>query len=175
MKFIIKGRKIEITDGLKERIETKIGKMKKFFDAGTEVYVTLKVEKDRHEVEVTIPFQGIILRAEEISNDMYHSIDRVVDALERQVRKYKTKLGKKIKEGAFKEYEQPQFDAVLEEDEFEVVRTKSVVLKPMTPEEAILQMNLLGHAFYVFTNAENERMNVVYKRKDGRYGLILQN
>jgi putative sigma-54 modulation protein len=168
MKFIITGRKIDVTEGLKERIYKKLGKLEKFFEKGTEINVTLEVEKGRHIVEVTIPYGSIILRAEESGSDMYSCIDKVVDVLERQIRKNKTRLEKRLKENAFLNYNED----VVEEDIFEVVKSKKFAIKPMDVEEAILQMNLLGHQFYMFSNAETDEVNVVYKRKDGNYGLI---
>lgn len=178
MKFIITGRKIDVTDGLRERVHKKLGKLNKFFDDETEVHVTLEVEKDRQMVEVTIPYKGIIYRAEEANHDMYTAIDRVVDVIERQIRKHKTRLEKHMKEGAFiTETVNDGLDnlrpvEVEEEKEFNVVKTKRFAIKPMDIEEAILQMNLLGHQFFVFSNADTEEVNVVYKRKDGNYGLI---
>jgi len=174
MKFIITGRKIDVTDGLRNRVHKKLGKLEKFFDEDTEVHVTLTVEKERHIVEVTIPFNGMILRAEEISQDMYNAIDRIVDTLERQIRKNKTRLEKKLRENAFVETVNTDSEPmnVEEEKEFKVVKTKRFAVKPMHIEEAILQMNLLGHQFFVFSNAETDEVNVVYKRKDGNYGLI---
>jgi len=174
MKFIISGKKIEITDGLRDRVYKKLGKLDKFFDEDTEVYVTMGVEKDRHMVEVTIPFNGMLLRAEEVSHDMYNSIDRIVDTLERQIRKNKTRLEKKLRENAFVETVDSDVSnmQVEEEKNFNIVKTKRFAIKPMNVEEAILQMNLLGHQFFVFSNAETDEVNVVYKRKDGNYGLI---
>ncbi|NLY43112.1 MAG: ribosome-associated translation inhibitor RaiA [Clostridiaceae bacterium] len=175
MKFIITGRKIEITDALRDRVRKKIGKLEKYFGPETEAHVTLKVEKDRHIVEVTIYFDGIILRAEEVNHDMYASIDRIVDTLEGQIRKNKTRLEKRLKDDAFlmeKVSSEPINDNIEEETEFRIVRTKRFAIKPMSVEEAILQMNLLGHQFFVFFNADTEEVNVVYKRRDGNYGLI---
>ncbi|MGE4283492.1 MAG: ribosome-associated translation inhibitor RaiA [Clostridia bacterium] len=176
MRFIITGRKIDVTNGLRDRIHKKLGKLEKFFEEDTEVHVTLEVEKDRQMIEVTIPFKGIFFRAEETTPDMYGSIDRVVDRLERQIRKNKTRLEKRFKEGAFiieavNDGFAPAFKDIVEE-EFNVVKTKRFAIKPMDTEEAILQMNLLGHQFFVFSNADTEEVNVVYKRKDGNYGLI---
>ncbi len=178
MKFIITGRRIQITDGLRDRIHKKIGKLDKFFHDDIEAHVTLEVEKERQMVEVTIPFHGIILRAEEENHDMYSAIDKVVDHLERQIRKYKTRISKKLKANAF--HGEPistitapaTMKEVQEEGEFSVVKTKRFAIKPMNIEEAILQMNLLGHQFFVFSDADSEDVNVVYKRKDGNYGLI---
>ncbi|WHH57526.1 ribosome-associated translation inhibitor RaiA [Petroclostridium sp. X23] len=177
MKFIITGRKIDVTDGLRDRINKKLGKLDKFFDEDTEVHVTLEVEKDRQMVEVTVPYKGIIFRAEEVNHDMYASIDKVVDHLERQIRKNKTRLEKRFKDDAFiietvNGGMPNDYKPVEEEKEFNVVKTKRFAIKPMDTEEAILQMNLLGHQFFVFFNADTDEVNVVYKRKDGDYGLI---
>jgi putative sigma-54 modulation protein len=182
MKFHIRGRNVEVTDALRDYAEKKIGRLERYFEAPptSDVYITLSVNKNKHTVEVTIPVNGVTLRAEEKSEDMYASIDLVIDKLERQIRKHKTRVNRRARlEGTqravFKEaFEQAPPVRVHEdeEDAFEVVRTKKFTLKPMDMEEAILQMNLLGHSFYVFANPETDRVNVVYKREDGRYGLI---
>jgi len=130
------------------------------------------VEKERNIFEVSIFSAGTIIRAEERSTDMYAAMDLVVEKLERQIRKYKTRLGKKIHQEAMVPENFNIVEKIDEDNNFEVVRTKRFPLKPMDTEEAILQMDLLGHTFFVFINAESETVNVVYKRKDGRYGLI---
>lgn len=176
MKFKITGRKIEVTEGMKERIYKKLGKLEKFFKDDPVVQVTVSVNKERQTVEVTIFSTGVIYRAEETDFDLYTAIDKVVDVIERQMRKHKTHLEKKLRqdsldapfESIFPEVEEP------EEEEFKVVKVKKFAFKPMSTEEAILQMNLLGHQFFVFNNAESEAMSIVYKRKDGNYGLIEQ-
>lgn len=170
MKITTTGRKIDITLGLKEYIEKKLSKLDKFFSEESTAQATLSVQKDDHIIEVTIYHDGMIFRAEVRDADMYASIDRVVDVLERQIRKQKTRLEKRLREGAFAEFE-PSTDYV-EEEEFKIVKTKKYENKPMSVEEAILQMNLLGHEFYIFNNAETLDKEVVYKRKDGNYGLI---
>ncbi|NLC69155.1 MAG: ribosome-associated translation inhibitor RaiA [Clostridiaceae bacterium] len=174
MKFIVSGKNVEITEPLRNRIVKKLGKLEKFFNEDTDVYVTMSVEKSRHIVEVTIPFNGVVLRAEEASDDMYSSINMVIDKLEGQIRRHKTRLKKRLFDGAIKTeyFEQGTSREEEEEHEFKVVRTKKFSIKPMTVEEAILQMNLLGHQFFVFFNSDTEETNVVYKRKDGNYGLI---
>ncbi|HOJ10854.1 MAG TPA: ribosome-associated translation inhibitor RaiA [Clostridiales bacterium] len=174
MNFIVSGKNIDITEALRNTVVKKLGKLDKFFNPDTDVYVTMSVEKNRHIVEVTIPFNGVVLRAEELSDDMYASIDEVIDVLEGQIRKNKTRLKRKLYNGAIKPeyFAQIETQADVEEHEFKVVRTKKFAIKPMTVEEAILQMNLLGHQFFVFSNAESDEVNVVYKRKDGNYGLI---
>lgn len=173
MRIVISGKNISITEALRATVERKLGKFDRYFDDDTEAHVTMSVEKSRHIVEVTIPLNGSILRAEEATDDMYTSVERVLQKLERQIHKHKTKLEKRIKEGAFK-YTQPLFDIGTEPEEIqpEVVRIKRFALKPMSVEEAITQMDLLGHDFFVFSNADTNEVNVVYKRKDGGYGLI---
>ncbi|MCX7923697.1 MAG: ribosome-associated translation inhibitor RaiA [Clostridia bacterium] len=172
MKFIISGKNIEVTEALKEKVTKKISKLEKFFNPDTEVHVTLSVQKTRQIVEVTIPFNGVVLRAEESNGDMYAAIDKVVDVLERQIRKNKTRLEKKLHEVAFRVENFKFEDEVPEEHNFEIVRSKRFAVKPMAVEEAILQMNLIGHEFFMFSNADTKEVNVVYRRKDGNYGLI---
>ena len=171
MKFIIVGRNIEVTPGLRAAVEVKIGKLDKYFNPDTEVHVTLSVEKDRQKIEVTIPVKGSIIRSEQVSNDMYVSIDLVEEVIERQLRKYKNKIVDKQQAAANfqKAYLDKDYD---EDEEVKIIRTKKFGIKPMYPEDACVQMELLGHNFFVFFNAENEEVNVVYKRKDGSFGLI---
>ena len=171
MKFIILGKNIEVTPGLRSAVEDKIGKLEKYFNPDTEAHVTLSVEKDRQKIEVTIPVKGNIIRSEQVSNDMYVSIDLVEEIIERQLKKYKTKLiAKEQSAGCFKQ----DFieKAYMDEEEVQIVRTKKFDIKPMYPEDACVQMELLGHNFYVFCNAETDQVNVVYKRKGNTYGLI---
>ncbi len=173
MKFIISGRNIDITDGLRNAVEDKLGKLEKFFTDDTEIHVTLSVEKERQKIEVTIPVKGNIIRSEQVSNDMYVSIDLVEEIIERQLRKYRKKIiDKKQNAGTFQQ-------AFIEKDfedentnEIKIIRTKKFGFKPMYPEDACVQMELLGHNFFVFLNAETEEVNVVYKRKGNTYGLI---
>ncbi len=171
MKFIIVGKNIEVTEGLKSAVEDKIGKLEKYFTPSTEVHVTLSVEKERQKIEVTIPVKGNIIRSEQVSSDMYISIDLVEEIIERQLKKYKTKLVDQQQNAAFfkQEYMEKDF---MDEEEVKIIRTKKFDIKPMYPEDACVQMELLGHNFYVFCNAETEQVNVVYKRKGGTYGLI---
>lgn len=171
MKFIIVGKNIEVTEGLKSAVEDKIGKLEKYFTPSTEVHVTLSVEKERQKIEVTIPVKGNIIRSEQVSSDMYISIDLVEEIIERQLKKYKTKLVDQQQNAAFfkQEYMDKDF---MDEEEVKIIRTKKFDIKPMYPEDACVQMELLGHNFYVFCNAETEQVNVVYKRKGGTYGLI---
>ncbi|KWU67353.1 Fis family transcriptional regulator [Bacillus mycoides] len=177
MKFNIRGENIEVTPALKEYVEKKLSKLERYFDTFPEIKVNLKVYSDKQRIEVTIPFTDLLLRAEETNSDMYAAIDLVVDKIERQIRKHKTKVNRKLREkGSIKtNFILPEAVAVLEaveEDELELVRTKRFDLKPMDVEEAILQMDMLGHSFFVFTNADTNETNVVYGRKDGKYGLI---
>lgn len=171
MKYIIMGKNIEVTPGLRTAVEDKIGKLEKYFTPETEVHVTLSVEKDRQKIEVTIPVKGNIIRSEQVSNDMYVSIDLVEEVIERQLRKYKNKIADKQQEaGNFqKEYLEHDY---LEDEDIQIIRTKKFGMKPMYPEDACVQMELLGHTFFVFRNAETDEVNVVYKRKNNTYGLI---
>ena len=171
MKFIISGKNIAVTEGLKTAVEDKLGKLERYFTPETEISVTLSVEKDRQKIEVTIPVKGNIIRSEQVSNDMYVSIDLVEEIIERQMKKYKNKLiDKKQSAMAFSDlFINEEFDT---DDEINIVKTKRFAVKPMDPEEACVQMELLGHSFYVFLNAETEQVNVVYKRKNNTYGLI---
>ena len=171
MKFIISGKNIDVTEGLRSAVQDKLGKLEKYFTSDTEIHVTLSVEKERQKIEVTIPVKGNIIRSEQVSSDMYVSIDLVEEVIERQLRKYKNKIVDKQQEGsnfqrAFLENE------FVEDEEVKIIRTKRFGIKPMYPEDACVQMELLGHNFFVFYNAETEQVNVVYKRKDGAYGLI---
>ncbi|WP_134703674.1 ribosome hibernation-promoting factor, HPF/YfiA family [Ammoniphilus sp. YIM 78166] len=179
MRYNIRGENIEVTPALREYVEKKVGRLEKYFDnisPSTEAHVTLRVLRDEHTIEVTIPMPGVILRAEDTHADMYAATDLVVEKLERQIRKHKTKVNRKFRqEGSLKTlFAEPVNGAVHEdeEDKIEVVRNKRFALKPMDAEEAILQMDMLGHNFFVFANAENDAVSVVYKRRDGRYGLI---
>ena len=172
MRFVIVGRNIEVTPGLRSTIEEKIGKLGRYFNPDTEVNVALSVQKERQNIEVTIPIKGTIIRAEESSSDMYVSIDLVEEIIERQILKYRKKLiDRKQSSPAFSDAFLQEETPVAEE-EIKIVKTKKFAVKPMDPEEACLQMELLGHNFYVFLNAEDDQVCVVYKRKGGTYGLI---
>ena len=171
MKFIISGKNITVTEGLKTAVEDKLGKLERYFTPDTEVVVTLSVEKERQKIEVTIPVKGNIIRSEQVSNDMYVSIDLVEEVIERQLRKYKNKIVDKQQAAA--NFQKAYLDKDYEEDEeVKIIRTKKFGIKPMYPEDACVQMELLGHNFFVFLNAETEEVNVVYKRKGNTYGLI---
>lgn len=182
MNCVIRGHNLQVTDALRDFIERKLSKLERYFDnsAKVEALVSLDVLKDEHKVEVTIPFPGLLVRAEELSEDMYASVDLVVEKLERQIRKYKTRVNRRsrqdtgfrntIKENASNK--NIPVATVEEDDDYEIVRTKRFNLKPMDTEEAILQMELLGHNFFVYTNAVTDQVNVIYRRKDGKVGLI---
>lgn len=173
MRYIISGKNIEVTPALKAAVQDKIGKLERYFEPDTEIQVTLAVEKDRQKIEVTIPVKGTIIRAEQESSDMYVSIDLVEEIIERQLKKYKNKLidSKQDAVGFSKLLVQEE---AVEDDAIEITRSKRFAMKPMDPEEACVQMELLGHNFYVFRNAETDEVNVVYKRKgkSNSYGLI---
>ena len=172
MKFIIIGKNLDVTEGLKEAVESKLGKLERYFTPDTEIHVTLSVQRERQKIEVTIPVKGGIIRSEQQSSDMYVSIDLVEEVLERQLRKYKNKLVAKHQEGT--NFTPSFYDAedTADDSDIKIVRTKKFGIKPMYPEDACVQMELLGHDFYVFCNAETDEVNVVYKRKNGSYGLI---
>mgnify|MGYP000118293319 FL=1 len=173
MNFIISGKNIEVTPGLKDSVTSKLGKLERYFTPDTEIIVTLSVERDRQKIEVTIPVKGDIIRSEQTSTDMYVSIDLVEEVIERQLRKYKNKLIARHQEGGtFKQEFFEEEPAIDSNDEIQIVRTKKFGIKPMFPEDACVQMELLGHDFFVFSNAETEEVNVVYKRKNGTFGLI---
>ena len=173
MRITITGRNIELTPGIKEAVEDKLSKLEKYFKPDTDVHVTLSVEKDRQKIEVTIPTKGHTIRTEQVSNDMYVSIDLAEEAIERQLLKYRTKIvSKKLNAAAnFKaEYLEEQIEE--DDEEIKIVRSKRYDLKPMYPEDACIQMELLGHDFFVFVNAETDDVSVVYKRKGNTYGII---
>ena len=175
MRFIITGRNIVVTDALREAVEEKLGKLDKFFASETEVHVTLGVQTERQKIEVTIPVKGHIIRSEQESDNMYVSIDLVEEVIERQLKKYKNKIiDKKQNAAGFADEFVEDYDDenVQDGEEVEIIRTKHFGIKPMYPEDACVQMELLGHNFYVFLNAETDEVNVVYKRKGNTYGLI---
>ena len=173
MRITITGKNIELTDGLKEAVEERLSKLEKYFAPDTEVHVTLSVEKERQKIEVTIPVKGSVIRAEQVSNDMYVSIEVVEEIIERQLKKYRNKIVTK-QQNAEKFFAEEYLTREDEEDdeEIRIIRSKRFGIKPMYPEDACVQMELLGHDFFVFLNAETEEVNVVYKRKGNTYGLI---
>lgn len=171
MRITISGKNIDITDGLRQAVEDKLSKLERYFTPETDIVVTLSVEKERQKIEVTIPVKGNIIRSEQVSNDMYVSIDLVEEVIERQLKKYKNKIvDQKQSAGNFQqEFIEKEIE---DEEEIKIIRTKRFGMKPMYPEDACIQMELLGHNFFVFLNAETEEVNVVYKRKGNTYGLI---
>lgn len=172
MSVNVKGRNIEVTPALKEYVEKKITKVTRQFKAVGDISAVLKVERGNHIVEITVPAKGILLRAQETSRDMYTSIDLVVEKIERQVHKYKTRLMRR-KYANFADTAATAEEKAADEGEFEIIKSKHFALNPMTPEEAILQMNLLNHDFFVFYDPDAAVISVVYRRKDGKYGLIV--
>ena len=173
MKFIISGRNLEVSEGLKNSVIDKLGRLERYFTPDTEVNVTMSIEKERQKIEVTIPVKGHIIRSEQVSNDMYVSIDLVEEVIERQLRKYKNKLVAKQQDGGNLRREFLEKEDTIEPEEIRIIRTKEIEMKPMYPEDACIQMELLGHNFYMFHNAETDEVNVVYKRKGGTYGMIV--
>lgn len=172
MKVTVIAKNMELTDALKEIVQKKISKLEKYFEVNVEAKATLSVQKNRHIIEVTIPFNGVILRGEEATSDMYKSLDLVEDKLERQIRKQKTRLSRKHG-GSLRFGEINNIDTKSQEEENgKLVRVKKFGVKPMNSEEAILQMDLLGHNFFVYQDADSSKVNVIYKRKDGDYGLL---
>lgn len=171
MKYIYTGKGMEVSESLKARVEKKLGKLERYFRDEPEATVRFKQQKGaRNIIEITVSVAGIILRAEECSNDMYLSIDRAVDKLESQIRRHRTKLDKRIREAELEPVVEsaPEF----EEASYDVVRVKKFAVKPMSVEDAITQMELLGHDFFLFLNEETEIMSVLYRRNDGSYGLL---
>jgi len=164
----ISGKNLEITPELRQYVRKKVGRLERYFEDGLGCQVTLAIERDRHIIEVTMALDGIILRGEEAAGDMFSSVDLVVEKLERQIRKYKTRLNRHGRKVTLPD----EVPAAPEPDD-QVVKVKRFAIKPMTVEEALLQMNLLGHDFFVFANADGDSINVVYRRKDGAYGLIV--
>ncbi|MBK5252788.1 MAG: ribosome-associated translation inhibitor RaiA [Peptostreptococcaceae bacterium] len=173
MRIIVSGKNMDITDALRNMAESKLERIDKLFGSEVDAQVTMSVERNRQIVEITIPLKnGVILRAEEATNDMYISIDKAIDKLHKQLEKHKTRI-----ERRYRGHESIRLENIpdvedTDQNEFRIVRTKRFPVKPMDPEEAVLQMELLGHAFFVFANSESDEVNVVYKRNDGNYGLI---
>lgn len=179
LRYNIRGENIEVTPAIREYVEKKVGKIERYFDDVPEANAHVNVRtysNNTAKAEVTIPLPYITLRAEETSQDLYGSIDLVVDKLERQIRKYKTKINRKARETGLVPDLTPIEEPVEEEDEgFSIVRTKRFDLKPMGAEEAVLQMEMLGHSFFIYEDATTDNINIVYKRDDNQYGLIETN
>ena len=175
MKFTFTEKKIEVGGDVRAYAERKIGKLDRFFRTDSEAYITFSAERGRYRAEVTLKNNGMFYRVSELTGDMFASIDSAVASIESQIRKNKTRLEKKLREGAFeREVRSVEISGAAEEaeEEFRIVRTKRFALKPMSPEEAVLQMNLLEHEFYAFINQDDGSFSVVYRRKQGDYGLI---
>ena len=174
MKTNVYLRKVELSTEKKEMITKKIDKLSKFFDEDISADIVVSTQKDKIIAEVTIRTPDMIYRAEERNDDLYNAVDDIVESITRQIRKNKTRLQKKLREGIAKEYDFFS-DSTEEEAEIKIVKTKSHIIKPMSPEEAVLQMNMLNHSFFVFRNAQTNTTDIVYRRKDGDYGLIETN
>lgn len=168
MRVIISGKGMEVSEYLKDLVTKKVSKLQRYFDEDTEAHITMSIQKSRHIVEVTIPFDGVVLRGEEATGDMYASVDGVIKKLEKQIHKHRTALKKRLRDGAFSTDDHDDVDEKMPA----VVRTKKFVVKPMDIEEAKMQMELLGHQFFVFRNAKTHEINVLYQRHDGDLGLI---
>ncbi|MGY3750505.1 ribosome hibernation-promoting factor, HPF/YfiA family [Vagococcus acidifermentans] len=183
LRYNVRGENIEVTQAIRDYVEKKVSKLERYFTNVPEstAYVNLKVYTDKNaKVEVTIPLPYLVLRAEETSPDLYASVDLVVDKLERQIRKFKTKINRKSRETGLDVNGSAVFannhsEQQTNEPDLAIVRTKRLSLKPMDSEEAVLQMNMLGHNFFIFEDAETNGTSIVYRRKDGKYGLIETN
>ena len=173
MKFVYVGKEV-VSDSLKARAEKKLSKMSRYFDSEAEALIHFRQQKgNRNICEITVSVRGLILRAEEVSNDMYLSIDRAVDKLESQIRRYRTKMDKHLRDPKPEAPSETPEEPVYEEANYDVVRVKKFTVKPMDVDDAITQMELLGHNFFLFSNAENDKMCVLYRRNDGTYGLLV--
>lgn len=173
MQITYRGKNLEVTPALKEHASKRLSVLSRYFDQPLQPQVKLEVERGQHIAEVTIPVSGLILRGEQTTTDMYASINQVVDKIERQVRKYKTRINRKARTDGTLAPSAPAPHAEEEQDESpRIVRTKRFAIKPMSTEEAIMQMELVGHDFFVYLDAETDEVNVVYRRRDGHYGLI---
>lgn len=176
MQIVVKGKNVEITPALRAYAEKRVGKMERYFEEpDVTAQVMMRVERELHVVEVTLQVGGLLLRGEERTGDMYASVDGVLEKLERQIRKYKTRINRKrLEVGTRPQETKPAVSPETEEVEpvGQVIRTKRFPIKPMSVEEAVMQMDLLGHGFFVFRNSNDEEINVVYRRSDGNYGLI---
>ena len=173
MKITYTARKVNLRDNFKERAEKKLLKFEKLFSEDAAVNVVVTLEKNRQTVEITIRDNGMVYRAESTMEEMNDALDKVVDILMRQIRKNKTRLEKRIKTGSIEDFVMQNSEAdEVEDEDYKVVRKKQVIIKPISVDEAILEMNMVNHNFFMFINAENDEVNVVYKRADGNYGLL---
>lgn len=173
MKITYTARKVNLRDNFKERVEKKLAKLNKLFSDNATANVVVTLEKNRQTVEITIRDRGMVYRAESTMPEMNDALDRTVDILIRQIRKNKTKLEKRLKSGSLDDFVQDTPEIEEEPvDEYKVIRKKQVLVKPLSVDEAILEMNMISHDFFMFINAETDEVNVVYKRADGNYGLL---
>lgn len=173
MKITYTARKVNLRDNFKERVEKKLKKFDKIFSDEAQAFVVVTLDKSSQTVEITIKDNHMVYRAEKTMPEMNDALDKCVDVLGRQLRKNKARLEKRLRSGSLDELVAPVDEAPIEEDDFTVVRTKTIPVKPISVDEAILQMNMVGHKFYMFTNAETGDVNVVYARDDGAYGLLI--
>lgn len=167
MNITITARRITVRDTLREKIETKLSKFDRYFGQDTTAKVVLSNEKERYTMEITLVYKDVIFRVQQTNESMLAALDACMDVLERKIRKHKTKLQKRLKDDSFAQ------NFVAEEESYDIVKTKTFHVKPVTVDEAILQMEMLGHTFFVFENAETAEINVVYRRGDGKYGQII--
>ena len=173
MKITYTARKVNLRDNFKERVEKKLRKFDKIFSEDAQAFVVVTLDKSSQTVEITIRDNHMVYRAEKTMPEMNDAVDKCVDVLGRQLRKNKSRLEKRLRSGSLEELTAPAEEPeAVEEEDYTVVRTKSIPVKPITVDEAILQMNMVGHKFYMFTNAETGDVNVVYARDDGAYGLL---
>lgn len=172
MKVSVRGKNLEVTAALREYLEKRVDKLARYFDSPLDVQAVLSVEKENRVVELTCFVEGIVLRGVTSNADMYAAIDLVVDKIVRQIHKYKTRLARRFKKETGFKPDAYVPEVPVQEEAIDVVRRKHFAVRPMSVEEAIMQMNLVGHDFFMFFNADTEIMNVVYRRKNGSYGLI---
>ena len=170
MKIIITGRKTTLTEKFKEKVEKKLSKLDKFFHEDSDAHVTVTLVHNKYTVEVTIFQGGLFFRAEDIAENMFDSLESAVDALTLQIKKNKERLDERCKENPFGTI--PELEEDIQSEEYEIVKNKKFFVKPMDVEEAILQMNLVGHEFFIFRNMSTNEIDVIYRRKDGKYGLL---
>ena len=173
MKITYTARKVNLRDNFKERVEKKLSKFDKIFSEDAEAFVVVTLDKNSQTVEITIKDNGMVYRVEKTMPEMNDALDKCIDALGRQLRKNKARLEKRVRSGSLDDLVAPVDEPAVEEDDFTVVRTKTIPVKPISVDEAILQMNMVGHKFYMFTNADTGEVNVVYARDDGDYGLLI--
>ena len=173
MKITYTERKVNLRDNFKQRVEKKLAKFDKIFSDEAQAFVVVTVDKSSQTVEITIRDRAMVYRAEKTMPEMNDAVDKCIDVLGRQLRKNKSKLEKRLRQGSLEELVAPEEEPVIEEEDYTIVRTKKIPVKPISVDEAILQMNMVGHKFYMFTNADTNEVNVVYLRDDGKYGLLV--